>query len=127
MSNVRIDPNIFKFVDGETDIGKFNWMERYIIIHSLLYYEFNISLISDYTFDIRCKTLYDNIVQHPKIFEVSKYYDIFKDFNGCSGFDIPEKLKNHEDYRMLIRTAISIGWKGEPSQCIKKIIGGIKK
>lgn len=74
-----------KFVDGETTVGKINWLSRYVILHSVLYYSLSTSMVSDFEFDTEAKSLYKFITDYPEEFKMSKYYEILKDFTGCTG------------------------------------------
>ena len=46
------------FPKNETTIGKINLLSRWIIFHSIIYYEMNKSLVTDYMFDNNAKELY---------------------------------------------------------------------
>lgn len=66
-----------------------NRRERQILVHSCLYYQFNENLIQDHVYDAWSKELAELIRDYPREFEHSVYYTAFKDYDGCSGFDLP--------------------------------------
>ena len=66
-----------------------NRRERQILVHSCLYYQFNENLIQDHVYDAWSKELVELIQTHKEEFKRSVYYTAFKDYDGCSGFDLP--------------------------------------
>ena len=61
-----------------------------ILVHSYLYYHYNISLISDNQFDAWAKELVQLQKDNPQLSEKVFYYkDAFKGFDGTTGFDLP--------------------------------------
>jgi NAD-dependent DNA ligase len=79
---------------------KIEMLEKWLIIHSILYYELNTNIVSDYTFDMNARQLLEYKKQYPDIFKQSKWYYIFKDFK-TSGFYIFKKLKREEQMNLL--------------------------
>ena len=74
------------------NVDKFDLLCRWIIFHSVLYYELDKPIVSDEMFDNNCKQLVRGIKKDPESFERSKYYHIMYDFDGSTGFDIPARL-----------------------------------
>ena len=60
-----------------------------ILIHSCIYYQMNNNLISDFTFDMWAKELYKLQNDYPDISKECIYYNEFKGFDGCSGYNLP--------------------------------------
>lgn len=92
---------------------KISYLQRRIIIYSIMYYEFDESCVSDYEYDSISRQLIELQKQATKEeFKKSKYYYAMKDFDGSTGFDIPSKLnkKDHEYLEFLART-IHEQWK----------------
>lgn len=87
-----------KFVNNETIKGRINILSKSIIVHSLIYYVYNTSIIRDYDFDMNAKQLFNLIESHNMEFKNSKYYYALYDFDGCSGFNIPDRLSNEDRY-----------------------------
>ena len=86
----------FMIREDEDIKGKINILSKSIIIHSLIYYIYNTSIIKDYEFDMNAKQLFNLIESHNDIFINSKYYYVLYDFDGCSGFNIPDRLSNDD-------------------------------
>lgn len=82
---------------------KISYLQRQVIVHSLLYYELNESVISDKDFDDLSRQLVkmqrsaskDNLRN-------SQYYYCLKDFDGSTGFYINSKL-NKKDREQLFQ------------------------
>jgi len=79
---------------------KIEMLEKWLIIHSIIYYELNTNIVSDYMFDMNAKQLLEYKKQYLDIFKQSKWYYIFKDFR-TSGFYIFKKLKKEEQIKLL--------------------------
>jgi hypothetical protein len=76
--------------DNET---KMNLLERWILIHCILYYDCDEAYISDSVFDKNMKQLNKAIEGLPKTFKRTRYYEVFKDFNPSSGYYLIPRLK----------------------------------
>lgn len=62
---------------------------RQILVHSVIYYKTNDSIISDYTWSIWAKELYDLQNDHPDIAKNCPYAEAFKDFDPSTGYNLP--------------------------------------
>lgn len=80
------------FVNDEQILELISRRERQLLVHSYLYYEMDINLISDYLFDEWAYGLVEYMKRAPKIFEKSPYYHFFKNFDGSTGHDLPYRL-----------------------------------
>lgn len=74
-----------------------NWLQRFVIVHSILYYVLNNSIITDKVFDDVCKQL----VKHQKEmdkkdFKNTQYYYCMYDFDGSTGFHLYDRLKEKD-------------------------------
>lgn len=76
---------------------KVSYLQRRIIIHSLIYYEMNDSVITDKQFDDMCQQLVDlqNAIEHEE-FRKTTYYYAMHDFDGSTGFHIPNRLTDYD-------------------------------
>lgn len=83
-----------------TDSAKISYLQRRIIIYSIMYYELNQSCISDKQYDEISKQLVK--LQNTSDFESlkqSQYYYAMYDFDGTTGFDLPSRLNaKDKDY-----------------------------
>ena len=60
-----------------------------MLVHSLLYYELDISLVPDDKWSKWAKELVDLQTANPDIAKTVIFADAFKDFDGSTGFDLP--------------------------------------
>ena len=69
---------------------KINYLQRFIIVNSYLYYMLDDSIITDKQFDEAAK----HLVELQKNYDISKtqYGYVFYDFDGTTGFDLWERL-----------------------------------
>ena len=62
-----------------------------ILVHSCIYYEFNTNIITDTQWNNWAKELVDLQRQYPEESLSVIWNDVFKDFNGSTGMDLPVK------------------------------------
>lgn len=79
---------------------KIEYIQRRIIVYSIMYYELNDSCISDKDFDELSKQLVELKKANPEEYKKTKYYYVLNDFDGSTGFYIPDKL-NEQDKEHL--------------------------
>lgn len=60
-----------------------------MLVHSCIYYKFNESIVSDYQWSKWAKELEQLQRDYPKESEETEYYNIFKNWNGSTGCDLP--------------------------------------
>ena len=96
------------------DNVKISYLQRRIIVYSIMYYEFDESCVPDSVYD----GISHQLVRLQKSateaeFKKSRYYYAMYDFDGSTGFDIPSRLTK-DDYNHLwkIATMVHIQWKG---------------
>lgn len=84
-----------------SDLTKINFLQRFVIIHSLIYYELNESVISDKDFDDVSRYLVElqKKVSDDEL-KKTQYFYCMKDFDGTTGFYIKDKL-NKKDKEIL--------------------------
>lgn len=70
-----------------------NRREKQILVHSILYYQFNESIWHDRLYDRVALELYKLMNDYPEEFKQSELYDIFKDFDPATGHDFPMTLE----------------------------------
>lgn len=74
--------------------NKISYLQRVVIINSVLYYEKNCSIISDKEFDEVARKL--TVMRSKKEYKESDYYYCMKDFDGTTGFDLYYRLKSKD-------------------------------
>lgn len=98
-----------KFPEGWSDLTKINYLQRKIIISSILYYDLNQSPINDKEYDELSKQLVE-MQSKCNCIEDSQYFYIFYDFDGSTGFDLRDRL-NDNDKEYLLKIALNISKK----------------
>lgn len=75
------------------DATKLSYLQRRIIVYSIMYYELSESCITDQEYDAISKQLVhlQSSVDEAE-FKKSQYYYAMYDFDGSTGFDIPDRL-----------------------------------
>lgn len=76
--------------------AKMSTMQRFIIVHSILYYIKNTSVISDKEFDDVARYLVKLKKENAEEYKQTDYYYCMKDFDGTTGFDLYDKLNLHD-------------------------------
>lgn len=83
-----------------TEQTKISYLQRRVIVYSIMYYELNQSCISDSEYDKISRQLAK--MQSEANFELLKgtqYYYCMYDFDGNTGFDLPSRLNTKDkDY-----------------------------
>lgn len=63
---------------------------RQILVHSILYYRLDASLIPDHVYDAWAQELIRLQTEHPEISESVDYHlDAFRNFTSSTGYDLP--------------------------------------
>ena len=95
-----------------SDSTKISYLQRRIIVWSIMYYEHDESCVPDNVYDSVSHQLVE--LQNStslEEFKKSRYYYAMHDFDGSTGFDIPSRLINKDrDYLKLLATIIHDQW-----------------
>ena len=92
---------------GISIIDHINFLQRFIIVHSYIYYELSDNAISDSLYDKKSKKLVSYKEKYPKLWKSSQYYKQFgDDYNGCTGFTLYHDLDKRE--KEIIRSIASV-------------------
>jgi hypothetical protein len=75
---------------------KIEMLCRWLLVHSYLYYELDISVVSDHLYDKNQQQLKELIEDHREDFKNSRYYYAMSEFDGSSGFGFVSKLNVHD-------------------------------
>ncbi len=95
-------------------------LQRKILIHSILYYELDKSILSDQQFDKMCKKLLTGI-KHTKDYQKSDYFYVFYDFDGSTGFDLYDRLEDDDkEYLMHLAKLTYSLYYGENKKKMRK-------
>ena len=66
-----------------------NRRRRQILVHSIIYYEFNDNIISDYTWSKWAEELVELQNKYPGTAKSCVFAKEFEDFDGSTGFNLP--------------------------------------
>lgn len=84
-----------------------DFLQRFIILHSYIYYELDDNVISDREYDARAKELVKYKNEYPDLWKSSEYYKQFgDDYNGSTGFTLYHDLD--EKQKMIIQSIASL-------------------
>ena len=75
-----------------TNTTKIQLLQGWIIVHSILYYDFDTNLVDDRVYDMNMVQLTEMMRSYPKAASKSRYAYAFRGFTGSTGYDIPSKL-----------------------------------
>lgn len=89
-----------------------------ILVHSCIYYELNMSTISDKQWDAFARELVSLQKQYPSIAEQVIWADEFRDFDASTGFNLP--LKDEWVMQKARQFAGTIRVKSVPKPAVKK-------
>lgn len=87
--------------------AKLEHLQRRIIVYSIMYYKMGCSCVSDAFYDGVSRQLVAMAQLSPDVYKRTRYYYAMDDFDGSTGFDIPNRLHN-KDKQMLETLAIQI-------------------
>jgi len=75
---------------------KIELLQRWVLVHSYLYYHMDISVVDDWRFDDNSHQLYGLKLEHPEAWANARYTYAMDDFDGSTGCGYVEKLKEKE-------------------------------
>lgn len=92
MINFNVMPSIYW-----SDVTKISYLQRMIIIWSIMYYELNESCVPDKFYD---SVAYQLVELQNKVSEEAlkktEYHYVMSDFDATTGFDIPSRLSESD-------------------------------
>ena len=80
-----------------------NQRRRQLIIHSVLYYRMNTSIVDDHTFDRWSRELVDLQRAYPKDSSEAPFSEEFEDFDGSTGFHLAAIPWGHDKAQQLLK------------------------
>lgn len=83
-------------------IEQLDLKQKLFITHTYIYYELNDSVISDHEYDERANELFSSMKL--KEWRHTKYKDLFKGFNPCTGYNLVNK-EDKGNYEFFLRQA----------------------
>lgn len=82
-----------KFPLYTSELNKINLLERWIVIHSILYYKKNVNVVPDEVYDRNMAMLDFMSKNFSRFFKESRFYKTFENFDPSTGYDIPDRCK----------------------------------
>lgn len=80
---------------------KISYLQRRVIVYSIMYYEFNTSCVTDFQYDAVVRQLAKMQKEtDEKTLRLTTYYYVFYDFDGSTGFYLYSRL-NNKDKKVL--------------------------
>ena len=97
---------------------RIEYIQRRIIVFSIMYYELSESPLDDEQYDSIAYQLVEYMNTTPKeILEQTKYWYVFYDFDGSTGFYLPYRLTEEDkDYLYKIARQVKALWKSGGKQ-----------
>ena len=71
---------------------KIELLQRWILVHSYLYYELNDNVVDDKTYDNNAQQLMRYKKKYKADYNNSRYYSIFYDYDGSTGMHLIDRL-----------------------------------
>lgn len=91
--------------EGLTIQDYIDFLQRFIILHSYIYYELDNNYISDMEYDKKSKELVQYKNEYPDLWKNSMYYKQFgNDYNGATGFTLYHDLDDEQ--KKIIRSLL---------------------
>jgi len=79
---------------------KISALQRWVIVNSIIYYEFNDNIASDKYFDLNARQLAKMILDSPSSSKASDYFYCMFDFDGMTGFDLWNRLNEKDKIKL---------------------------
>ncbi len=93
-------------MDSLTTQEYIDFLQRYIIVHSYIYYHLDNNVISDRGYDLKARELTRYKNEYPELWKSSMYYKQFgDDYNGATGFTLYEDLNDKQ--KEIIRSIVN--------------------
>lgn len=93
---------------------RMSFLQRRIIVYSVMYYMYNESCVSDKYYDSISKQLIALRKEDKESYKKSDYYYCMYDFDGNTGFDIPYRLTKEDKEKLnKIAKLVYVLWKKE--------------
>ena len=95
------------------NVTKISYLQRRILVYSIMYYEMDESCITDMEYDaISHQLVHLQSSVDEAEFKQSTYYYAMYDFDGSTGFNLPSRLtKKDRDYLGKIAMMVYHSWK----------------
>ena len=79
---------------------KIEMLEQWVLVHSFIYYEMDMPIVSDYQFDHNAHQLAKALAKYPEAAQRSRYAYCFEGFDGSTGHHLYNKLTKEDKGRI---------------------------
>lgn len=79
-----------------TIVEKIQLLQRWILVQSFAYYQFDNSIAVDFVYDDNAKQLASMLKEFPDEAKRSRYYDYFYDFTGETGYHLVGRVEKND-------------------------------
>lgn len=80
---------------------KLDLLARWIIVHSIIYYELNTSIVPDHVFDSNSRLFVVLVDDNRSVLKNTRYGYVMKDFDGSSGFNLYNRLRAADRVKLM--------------------------
>ena len=101
-------------------LSKINQLESQIWCWAIIYYRLGDSIVTDKQYDLTSKKLQRMTQEYPDEFKASRHYDVFKDFEWVSGYDLPLYDPAMTRQAEFVLCVSKYGLEGYKNKCIKE-------
>lgn len=87
---------------------KLDLLARWIIVHSIIYYELDKSIVPDSMFDSNSRQFVVLVDNNSSVLKNTRYGYVMKGFDGSSGFDLYSKLRAADRVNLMYDARLTI-------------------
>jgi hypothetical protein len=80
---------------------KLDLLARWIIVHSIIYYELNGNVVTDKQFDSNSQQFVRLVDGNVEVLNKTQYGYVMKDFDGSTGFDLYRNLRRSDKIELM--------------------------
>lgn len=84
-----------------TNQEKIELLQRWVLVHSYLYYNLDRPVVDDYKFDMNCRQLAELKKEYPEDWTFSRYSYAMKYFDGSTGIGFVESLRGDDEESVI--------------------------
>lgn len=87
-----------QFKDDWNIIDKINYLQKMILVNSVLYYKYDTNALTDYEYDSISEQLVSYMNAYPISKRISKYAYVFDNYDGTTGYHLFNNLEADDQY-----------------------------
>lgn len=90
------------------NLAKIETLQRWIMVHSYIYYELNTNVVSDNMYDKNVLQLLELRKENKELWKRSVYKRAFRGYDGSTGFDLYHQAEAEQKKRIEIDAAFVV-------------------